>query len=120
MSELNPQKSIDVLLNPNQLKLGQYLILDKYKSPCILGDFSSMLENGFACWLLKQDRKEVLAKSRIEAFAEATIWIDSLSKQELFKEVEKLVDSIVAFYDTLPKADEAQKKTQTSEETDLS
>lgn len=120
MSELNPTKSIDVLLNPNQLKLGQYLILDKFECPCILGNFASMLENGFACWLLKQDRKEMLAKSRIEALAEATIWIDSLTKEELFKEVENLVDSIVAFYDTLPKSDEAQKKTPTSEGTDLS
>jgi hypothetical protein len=118
MSELNPQKSIDVLLNPNPLKLGEFLILDKFECPCIEGNFSSMLENGFACWLLKQERKELFAKSRIEALAEATEWIDTLSKQELFKEVEKLVEGIGAFYDTLPKADESQKKNQTNGATD--
>lgn len=118
MSELNPQKSIDVLLNPNPLKLGQILILDKFDCPCTKGDFKSMLENGFACWLLKQERKEVLTKTRAEALAEATEWLDTLSKQELFEEVEKLVDGIGAFYDILPKADESQKKNQTNEATD--
>lgn len=118
MSEINPQKSIDVLLNPNPLKLGQFLILDKFECPCIVGKFDDMLENGFACWLLKQERKEILAKTRAEALAEATEWIDTLSKQELFKEIEVLVDGIVAFYDTLPKADESEKKNQTSEATD--
>lgn len=117
MSELNPTKSIDALLDPAPLKLGQLLILDKFACPCTTGNFADMLENGFACWLLKQERKEVLALDRVEALAKASEWIDTLTKQELFKEVEALIDSIGAFYDTLPKADESQKKTTTEEAT---
>lgn len=117
MSELNPDKSIDALLSPAPLKLGQILILDKFACPCTMGKFDDMLENGFACWLLKQERKEILALDRAEALAKASEWIDTLTKQELFKEVEALIDSIGAFYDTLPKADESQKKTATNEVT---
>lgn len=111
MSELNPTKSIDALLTPAPLKLGELLILEKFEVPAVHGDFSSMLENGFACWLLKQDRKHILTLNRTEALAEATIWLDSITKLELIKEVDQLVDAICLYYETLPKQEESQKKT---------
>lgn len=119
MSELNSKNSIDALLSPHPLKLGEILILDKYDSPCTSGDFNDMLENGFACWILKQKRDELFKLSRSEALAKASEWIDTLNKSELIAEIRQLVDGVAAFYKTLPKSDETQKKT-TNEAMDLS
>lgn len=113
MSELNPQKSLEAILKPNPIKLGQMALLDFFQCRCAIGDFSSMIDNGFACWILEHNSVDIASKnkSRQELLLEALDWMDGLTQDEFFDKVEKMCDGIKAYYDALPKAEESQKKT---------
>lgn len=113
MSEINSKKSLEAIIKPNPIKLGQLALLDFFECRCAIGDFSSMIDNGFACWILEHNSVDIASKnkSRQELLLEALDWMDGLSQDDFFDKVEKMSEGIKAYYDALPKAEESQKKT---------
>lgn len=111
MSEINSTKSLEAILKPNPITLGQMALLDYFQCRCAIGDFDSMIDNAFACWILEHKPQDIIGTTRQDLLIKVLEWMDSLTHEEFFDKVEKMSEGLKAYYDALPKAEESQKKT---------
>ena len=104
MSDANPEKALEALVEPSPLTLGQIALLERIDSPLLRGDVSSIHECARGLWLLSLPPQEAATRWR-ESEQEAIAWLDAVGVQGYRNAVTRVLDGITAFFDMLPRPD---------------
>lgn len=105
----NPVESIDALLSPSPLTLGQIALLERIDSPLLRGDVSSISKCAEALWLLSLPRDEAASRWQ-EAPVQGVLWLDATPLQAYRKRLAEVLDGITAFYRMLPAQEGGEPK----------
>ena len=109
MTMENPVESIDALIDPSPLTLGQIALLERIDSPLLRGDVGSMSRCAEAMWLLSLPREEAARRWK-EAPVQGILWPDAPTLQEYRKRLAEVLDGITAFYRMLPAQEGGEPK----------
>lgn len=105
----NPVESIDALLAPSPLTLGQIALLERIDSPLLRGDVSSISKCAEALWLLSLPLEEAASRWK-EVPVQGVLWLDATPLQAYRKRLAEVLDGITAFYRMLPAQEGGEPK----------
>lgn len=105
----NEQKGLDALINPAPITIGHLARLERIKSPLLTGNFKNMNDCIKAVYITELPASEV-AKHIETIDTDALEFADTLTHDQYKEKVTKLLDSLFAWWDMLPRPDEESKK----------
>ena len=107
------KQAIKAICSSSKLSLGKIALLNKFKCGVLRGEIDDIESNIIAIYIHSQDY-HTLVEQYENIKQNALLYGDSLSVDEYRNQLESVIDSINAFYNMLPRQDEASKKKQDS------